>query len=526
MIARHKNIPLLILLLLIFVTGCDLEIQNPNHPDTGQVYAELDDVLDLIGESFNTVYQLLVNPDGIGPILSTISFQHSGSHSPYFGMGYYNRIPRIPIGNYPDDRYMEHFEYTWYRLYRANCNVTLGLRILDSGEIYIPPDQEKSARAFAKFVQGLVHGYLAVMYDRAFIFDETKDPGVVYDLVAAHGVFAAAALYLGETADLGAANPAIAVPGGWTGDAITNLGDLARLALSYRAYFRINMPRTPAEANTVDWTALISDIDNGLQRDFAPHASGTDSKWFAWNLVYFSYPMWSQLSYFIHGMADQSGNYKTWYDLPHEIKYPILPGEDLILMVTPDLRFPQGSTTTEQEENRGVYIRYVDREGLCRCFTNPWQKSLYRDDRYMQYYPDGGPSLIFSVDHLQLIKAEALYRTGDPAGAASIINNTRVGRGGLSPAEADGTNTECVPKLPSGKCGDLFEMLKWEKRLEAYHQGLGPWYFDSRRWGDHMEGTFLQLPIPGKELNVLKESIYTFGGVGGEWAAPQGNYGF
>jgi starch-binding outer membrane protein, SusD/RagB family len=160
-----------------------------------------------------------------------------------------------------------------------------------------------------------------------------------------------------------------------------------------------------------------------------------------------------------------------------------------------------------------------------------WRWSYYHDYRYESYYTDaaGGPTPILTQPALQLIKAEALFRVGNYEGAAAILNITRETNGGLQPAlpvNDPVSNPDCVPKLPDGSCGNLWEMLKWEKRLESYHVGLGAWYFDSRRWGDHMEGTFLQLPVPGKELNVLKESIYTFGGVGGEWGAPQGNYGF
>lgn len=45
-------------------------------------------------------------------------------------------------------------------------------------------------------------------------------------------------------------------------------------------------------------------------------------------------------------------------------------------------------------------------------------------------------------------------------------------------------------------------------------------YTDSRGFGRLPRGTFLHLPIPGCELETLRLPLYTFGGVGGEWAAP------
>ena len=39
-------------------------------------------------------------------------------------------------------------------------------------------------------------------------------------------------------------------------------------------------------------------------------------------------------------------------------------------------------------------------------------------------------------------------------------------------------------------------------------------------------GTPLHFPVPAKELQTLQLPVYTFGGVGGEAAAPVGTYGF
>ena len=110
---------------------------------------------------------------------------------------------------------------------------------------------------------------------------------------------------------------------------------------------------------------------------------------------------------------------------------------------------------------------------------------------------------------------------------ALIVNETRV-PAGLNATDAAGTNTSCVPMLPNGSCGDLWEMFKWEKRLET--QFVGPlrssWWFDGRGWGDLMVGTLLQFPVPSGEMKLLLESSYNLGGVGGLSAAPLGTYGY
>ena len=132
------------------------------------------------------------------------------------------------------------------------------------------------------------------------------------------------------------------------------------------------------------------------------------------------------------------------------------------------------------------------------------------------------------MDAMHLLKAEALYNKGDLAGVATLINMTRTGAG-LNATDATGTNTSCVPKLPDGSCGNLWEMLKWEKRMQIQMQGMlgAPWYFDSRGWGDLFKDTPLQFPAPCKELQVLQIlPCYSFGGSGGEMSAPLSTYAY
>ncbi len=126
---------------------------------------------------------------------------------------------------------------------------------------------------------------------------------------------------------------------------------------------------------------------------------------------------------------------------------------------------------------------------------------------------------------MRLLKAEALYRMGNRAGAAAIVNETREAAG-LSPTDAAGTNASCVPKLPDGSCGDFFEMLKWEKRMENTFRGpLGNlWYFDGRGWGDLWRDTFLHLPLPCTDAVPMGLPCLDTGGPGGRDAAPGSVY--
>ena len=113
-----------------------------------------------------------------------------------------------------------------------------------------------------------------------------------------------------------------------------------------------------------------------------------------------------------------------------------------------------------------------------------------------------GPAPFVLAAENDLLIAEALLRTGgDLARAATLINNTRVGRGQLTPATAaDGKDK-------------LLEYLFYERQVELPVTNTTV-YYDARRFDKLQPGTFRHLPIPASELETLGLPIYTFGGVG------------
>jgi hypothetical protein len=160
-----------------------------------------------------------------------------------------------------------------------------------------------------------------------------------------------------------------------------------------------------------------------------------------------------------------------------------------------------------------------------------WRWSWYKNgwDNWLAYGWDAVFVQPFITKaEMDMLKAEGLYRNGDMAGAAALVNETRTVYG-LNATDANGTNTSCVPKLPNGSCGDLWEMLKWEKRHEAQWTGVAGanWFFDGRGWGDLWKDTPLMFPVPCQELQVLQLlPCNTYGGPGGEMGAPVSTYNF
>ncbi|MFV2007669.1 MAG: hypothetical protein ACC667_09490, partial [Longimicrobiales bacterium] len=277
-------------------------------------------------------------------------------------------------------------------------------------------------------------------------------------------------------------------------------------------------------------------VDAGITEDLVPFYDDYNG-WSLDVLGYGTYYGWSQMAYFMYGMADQSGDFQRWNALGlTEKSYQFTDGEP-VLIVTPDLRFPQGTTVDEQRAAKGTKFEITKANHAGNTWKKPergvWRWSWYKTWKGREYWGVDGYELDMNqkeIDYteMRLLEAEALYRSGDKGGAALIVNETRVAAG-LNATDAAGLNTSCVPNLPNGSCGDLWEMLKWEKRMETQFVGLAgvPWYFDGRGWGDLWKDTPLQFPVPCQELQVLQQlPCESFGGPGGAVGAPMSTYSF
>src|SRR5205823_14697288 len=145
---------------------------------------------------------------------------------------------------------------------------------------------------------------------------------------------------------------------------------------------------------------------------------------------------------------------------------------------------------------------------------------------------------VMTAAEIRLLSAEGSLRNGDFATAMTKINVSRTAAG--LPALAGITDTlavvpggtGCVPRVPDiaknfrgSKCGNIWDALKWEYRMETMYTGYGMWYFASRGWGDLPEGTAIQWPVPWQEMDARAEPFYPMGGLHKPGSAGPGNYG-
>lgn len=509
-------------LLLVSAMACDsyLEVENLNEPDTQRVLATPAKVESAIAGSFGTWFVGAFACCAVGIQQQAASMEIS-TQATTGGMVERSRLPRLAIDNSATAVFAGADLHAWTTMYRAIAEAATGIKLLDGGVSLGSAASDARARSWARFVQGIAHGYLAQTYDQMLVVTEDWDP-LRPELVRSGTTGMTAALGMLDDAIAIANGTPFTIPSEWvSGPSLTN-ADLVRLARTYKARFRANAARTPAEAEAVDWNAVIADLTNGITQDFAV-TSNRDNWYFGPQEIHALFGAWNQVSMWYLGMADTSGAYQEWESVrPVENRAPFV-------VRTPDLRWPRGDDTTMQQlvSNRGTYIRNKGSAGNLRTDRGTWRFSYYTNNRYQTFYDGGflGEHPVILKSEMDLLLAEAYIRTGQEALALPIINTYRAAAG-LPAATLAGVPDapSCVPRLPNSACGTLLEALKYEKRIETMY--LNTWFFDSRRWGDLHRGTAVDHPVPASELLALGVDAYTRGGWGLPGGAALGTYGF
>lgn len=513
MITRSRIWSLLAMALVAGATACtDLDIANPNEPDQKRALTSGVDIEALIAGTFRTWWNLEQGSQDFTPRVETDladALSAAGDETANSGLGGTGEVadePRVAAINDANYRWGGYLTQSWYSLSRGLAAIRDGLLSMKSG-VKIGNNNADAARlqAFSKLMQGLATGHMALIYDKAFILDETvADPQAV-KLQPYPEVMAQAVKYLEEAQRLGAASP-FTIPAGWMGPGSYTNQDLIRIAHAYEARFLANVARTPTERAAVNWNAVLQHAQAGVTRDFGVVQDGPGGKWYS--------PMKDgvetrmKLAYL--GPADQSGGWQKWDASDPANKAPFL-------IDTDDRRVTGGTPTSD-----GTLIKYWPNQ------TASPARGYYYFSNYSSkhYLATAGTRLGFvpdlTVQEMQFLIAEAYLRTNQVNLALPIINKTRVEQGKLPPASANGVagQPRCVPRTAKGACGDLLQTLAWERQITNGLLSAGSVFFDRRGYGTLLKDTWTQLPVPAKDLLVLKVPVYTFGGPGGQSSAP------
>jgi hypothetical protein len=400
-------------------------------------------------------------------------------------------------------------ERPWFLSYVALSSVYEGIRMIEQG-VEIGgrggPDNAR-AMAFAKFVQGLAHGWLALMFDQAFILDETIYLETDELMLTPYTDVMAAAVAEFEEAIAIADATTFTLPDTWIRGLPLTSTELSQLAHSYLARMMTQVARTPSDRAAVDWPTVISHVDQGIQTDVV--IEGEWNRWWDGLKMFGTRFDWTRADYKTIGWLDTSGNFAAWLATP-------VADRDEIEIITPDARIMANG----DPQSPGTDFEYAGPSEF------PPEHGTYHFSFYGHHVYGGcagdhfeGPITHMTTVEMQLIKAEGLLGTGGPSQeVADIINATGVGRGQLSPASASESQS------------DLMDKLIYEKRIEGFLLCGGCAFFDRRGFGPlaatgpnfHqglVEGTPLHFPVPGIELERLGLPYYTFGGLGNEMGA-------
>ncbi len=422
--------------------------------------------------------------------------------------------PRLPLNNFDNLHCLSRSIFnTYYEAASGARESFIGIKTnnLKFGPVTTAfPDgrDTPSRKIFARFVVAISQLQLGLLVDQAYITD-TLTPGfneIVQDFSPYPEVIDNAKAQLRAAIAEARSAPDFTLPLLFVnGQAITR-DELVRVMYSFLVRADVYAPRTPAQRAAVNWSGVLARLDSGITRSFGHQAdravAGTNSTYinnsFAQNTL--------RVSNRFVGPADTSQNYQLWLGRGTDTR-------SSIQIFTPDRRI---SNTTLAVPMTGVGRIQRVTSTMSSAVNGPYLTSQYRNVRYLNTAADSGLTAFIptiTLDEMKFIRAEALFRLGRGAEAAALINPTRVAAG-LKPVDASGPppGRDCVPRRDDGTCGNLFDAIQYEKRIELFPSTADINYYDARGWGRLLPGTPFHIPVVGRELLTRGFEFYTFGG--------------
>ncbi len=545
---RHILRGAAVMAALIGAVACndtDLQVTNPNSGESARVLGTPNDAEALLGTYYKRwssgIYGSTTDLQGmtsVQSLMNSSSLANScmNARTPFTGAANGNAPGNVCLGEQ-------------YRLYSFNGEVnrvaTTFLTSVKGGLSLGSAARENRDKAFAEFLRGLSLGYTALMHDSVAVVtlgQSSEDPGVLVGYKAgADSAYAAFQRAIDLTNAVATGDQGFPLPTTWIPSPTSwTKANFTQLVRSYRARIRAQMARTPAERATADWAAIVADAQNGFTADHNITTNVTTGPTQSWLNQFYSYSTWHQMTPFFIGMADTSGTYAAWIAQPVGERGA---GNTSFFMVTPDLRFPQGATRALQQADFTTTSCQTANTVCKRYFVNRpaggdnlsgagfgW--SNYDHARFFSWRTSGdgtgarnGPVLFMGKAEVDMMQAEGLYRQGNYAAAAALVNITRT-RNGLPAITAfDATSpvpggNACVPKVPVGPtfktvaCGTLWDALKYEKRIETAYVAYSPWFLDGRGWGELPKDTPLFWAVPYQDLQSRGAAVSAIYGAG------------
>jgi starch-binding outer membrane protein, SusD/RagB family len=463
----------------------DLDVTNPNNPDVDRALATAEDVQNIAISTVNSWYlaSTYYEPYMMLGVTADALTGNFGN----FGMRFNNLEPRIAYENNSAGGDREVTNRPWEDNYSTIGAANDVIRVIRDEAL---GDQTPGANYehLAMFTRAASLTNLALLFDRAFVVNETFNPETdpkpelqPYDAVAD-----SASKWWDEliAATTGASFTYAStvwplVPGPLTSVRLNRIANtMGALLLAYT-------PRKAADVATVDWAKVKTLAEKGIGTGTAGAAfdvvvQGDFTNW------------WSYINYY--------GNEQSWVRVDMRVINRMDPSQPAKFTGTivpkgssPDNRYNTDFTHSGNvigDPGRGIYMQ------------TPWYHSRYEHHARLQTTAARTAVPYLLAAESDLVLAEALIHTsGSLDQAATLINKTRVTRGGLPAATAAEGATK------------LLEYIDYEREIELLNTS-GMVHFRRRHVDGLQPGTARHLPIPAKELETLQLPIYTFGGVG------------
>lgn len=526
------------LVVVIAMAACDLEVGNPNAPDATRAFSDPAGLEQLISGALRTwvetrenyfIMPLNAQADNYTASWNNAAIRFYSS----VGSDCASRCGWTNSSTAPEAAGGPTVEAAWYGyhtvLSSANDVVgAIGRGICFDDDCSVDSTNTKRAMAMGKMLQGMALAGISMLYDSGFAVDETTDLSNPRSLpFSSRAQLRDFALTKFNEAYTAAAGASWSTGDGWFGlggSTYTNV-EIQQLVRTMQAELIALWPRNAAENAAADWASVATYAAQGI-------SSGAPF----------------DMSYFVDINASECGLVciKTWGNSVgtmrvdtrvaamitsnHVDPWPN-PAGNPCPTVSNDLRVGDGTWGPADDFNgyattaatasagtdfacsgaavfppaRGQYhqsnLQHIRYNHL--AYTGERLPNGDADCPFSAPCDGSGPDPLYTTQMSDLLWAEGVLRSGGAkATAAGLINNSRVGRGGLAAltgAEADTA---------------LYDALHYEQEIEFMGQGTDP-FFNRRRIGPLTAGTPRQMPVPAKEMDVLLREVYTFGGPSG-----------
>ena len=494
---KHRILPYFAALVLF--TACEkTDFDDPSTLTNEEAVSIIKSFsYSLVTSSVQTVFNTTTSTAGVHFSLLADQTTNTNGNSNWW---YYAQEPRMRIINSSSERsYSASLNALYSSFYQANLDATKVIDIIENqgGKAYDDAGKDRTSDCLigAYYAKGVAQGYLGNLYDRGIIVDDInqteKGYPNSYKELTLNGV-----KHLEKAIEL--AQGASALQFDFLRGVVISKDDFLKLANSIAARILSSVARDKEEATELGstyWQKVLAFAEKGFSSDFLITTSSGGYYNALLNNLNFKGNSNRPVDVKVPYLADNTHTYPNYYPTDATILGPI---------TTDDDRFYQYFSYTPnfgilmESRGRGLFSNYIRER-----WTNS-SNSLAEVGSINPY---------FLSEEIRLLKAEAHLWLHDYTSAAALLNEAGAAR------------------KSAGHLGDVAatedairQALHYEYAIEIDAAGGVTVPFTFMRRNDLLiGGTPTEYPIPQKQLELIGEDLYTFGGK--EYIGERGIFG-